>query len=90
MALGQAAGIAAGLSIEDEVIVRRVDLAKLQSRLLKEKAVLIYFNDITPEHPAYEAVQYFGLRGLLPEWQARADEKVTVVRHRRTARAAAL
>jgi FAD dependent oxidoreductase len=77
MALGQAAGVAASLTIEDRVPARKVDIEKLQSQLLKEKAVLIYYDDVPPEHPLFQAVQYFGLRGLLPDWSARLDDKVT-------------
>lgn len=77
MALGQAAGVAASLSIEANVPVRRVDTVKLQKVLLKQKAVLIYYSDVSPAHPRFEAVQYFGLRGLLPDWEARPDEAVT-------------
>ncbi len=77
MALGQAAGMAASLSIEYGVAVRKVDIAKLQRELLKEKAVLIYYYDVAPEHPAFQAVQYFGVRGFLPDWSARLDEVIT-------------
>lgn len=76
MALGQAAGVAASLSIEDDVSVRKVDTGKLQQQLLKQKAVLIYYTDATPAHPHFQALQYFGLQGLLPEWSARLDEPV--------------
>jgi len=77
MALGQAAGMAASLSIEDGVAVRKVDIKKLQRELVRQKAVLIYYDDVSPEHPLFEVVQYFGLHGLLPDWRARPDEVVT-------------
>jgi len=77
MALGQAAGIAASLSIEDGVAVRKIDVEKLQKELLKEKAVLIYYHDVPLTHPMFQVVQYFGLRGFLPDWNARLDEVVS-------------
>jgi hypothetical protein len=77
MAMGQAAGVAAALSIEDNVQVRKVDMPKLQQRLLEQGAVLIYYRDATPEHPHFRALQFFALRGLLPEWRARLDESVS-------------
>lgn len=77
MALGQAAGLAASLSIEDGIAVRKVDIEKLQRELLKQKAVLIYYDDVSPAHPLFQPVQYFGLRGLLPGWSARLDEAVS-------------
>ncbi|HEY2975529.1 MAG TPA: FAD-dependent oxidoreductase [Pyrinomonadaceae bacterium] len=76
MALGQAAGLAAGLSIEDSVPVRKVSIKKLQQELLKQKAVLMYFDDVSAADTAFEAVEYFGLRGLLPKWSARLNELV--------------
>jgi len=76
MALGQAAGMAASLSIEDGLAVRKIDVEKLQRELLKGKAVLIYYNDVSPTHPLFQVVQYFGLRGFLPDWNARLDEVV--------------
>jgi FAD dependent oxidoreductase len=77
MALGQAAGVAAVLSIEAGVPVRRVNIARLQQELLRQGAVLIYYRDVTPAHRYFEALQHFGLQGLIPEWDARLDEVVT-------------
>ena len=77
MALGQAAGVAASLSIGDGVAVRKVDVEKLQRELVKEKAVLIYYEDVPLGHPLFPAAQYFGLRGLLPDWNVRLDDVVS-------------
>lgn len=76
MALGQAAGVAAGLSIEKKVPVRKVAPGDLQATLLQQKAVLIYYSDVPATHPHFVAVQHFGLRGWLPDWQARPDDAV--------------
>ena len=77
MALGQAAGTAAAVAIADGTPVRSVDLPKVQRELLRQKAILIYYKDVPPGHPAFEAVQFFGLRGFVPGWEAKPDAAVT-------------
>jgi hypothetical protein len=74
MALGEAAGEAAALALEDRVPVRRIERRALQRRLVRHGAVLMYFSDVSPTHPDFEAIEMLGLRGLLPEWTARPDE----------------
>lgn len=70
MALGQAAGVAAVLSVNKAVAVQKVAIPELQDVLLDQRATLIYYRDVPPTHPVFKAVQYFGLRGLLPDWYA--------------------
>lgn len=77
MAMGQAAGVAAARSAKSGTALRKLDRGAIQDELLKQGAVLIYFKDVTPADPHYAAIQYWALRGLLPEWTARAGEKVT-------------
>jgi len=79
MALGQAAGVAAALSVRTETPPRKLDVSTIQRELLRQRAMLIYFQDIAPGDPHYEAVQLFGLRGLLggDAWKARLDEPVS-------------
>ncbi len=74
MALGQAAGVAAAISIRDGVTPRQVDVAKVQEELLNQKAVLIYYGDLKPGDPHFRAVQHLGLRTLIPEWNVKAGE----------------
>ena len=76
MALGEAAGVAAVLSMRDEVNVQSVSVPRLQRMLLKKGAVLIYYRDISTEHENFEALQYFGVRGFIPEWEANIDQRV--------------
>jgi FAD-dependent oxidoreductase family protein len=73
MALGEAAGTAAGLAVRDDVPVRKIDQRALQRDLVRHGAVLIYFRDVPPEHLDFEAIEMLGLRGLLPEWNARPN-----------------
>jgi hypothetical protein len=70
MALGQAAGIAASLAIDSQVPVQDVDLYRLQDLLIGQKATLVYYRDVRPDDTHFRLVQYMGLRGYLPEWNA--------------------
>lgn len=74
MALGEAAGTAAALAVQDNIEVRSVDVVKLQTKLLGDSAVLIYFRDLSPDAPYYAALQLLALRGLLSGWEARPDD----------------
>lgn len=73
MALGQAAGIVAALAIEQNKSVKELDIEDIQAELLKEKATLMYFKDITVDSPDFEMVQYMGLRGYITDWVADLD-----------------
>ena len=77
MALGEAAGAAAGVALAQGQALPQVDVIALQRTLLRHGAVLLYFRDVAPGHPHYEAMQMLGLRGLLPEWEARPDKPLT-------------
>jgi len=59
-ALGQAAGLAASLSIQKNISVNNINVRELQSILLKNKAKIIYVSDVSADSPYFEAVQYFG------------------------------
>jgi hypothetical protein len=76
MALGEAAGVAASLSIEGGAPVQKIDIERLQDELLRQGAVLMYYRDARPGHSHYAALQYWGLRGVLPGWEARLADPV--------------
>lgn len=76
MALGQAAGVAASLAIDKNASPKNVPIEKIQHVLIKEKATLVYFRDIKPEHPDYEMIQHMALRGYLPDYHAKLDDKL--------------
>jgi hypothetical protein len=80
MALGEAAGTAAAVSIRDDVPLRKIDVAKVQGSLLRRGAVLIYFQDVAPSHPAWPALQRLALKGLFPGWQAQLARPITSAR----------
>jgi len=63
-ALGQAAGLAASLSIKRGVSTAKVNVAELQKLLRQHKAKMIYVSDVEADSPYFEAVQFFGTKGF--------------------------
>jgi hypothetical protein len=76
MALGQAAGVAASLAIDDQVKIKHISQEKLQKILVDQKATLIYFRDVKPGDEHFEMAQQLGLKGYLPDWEARLNEPI--------------
>ena len=77
MALGQAAGIAASLTIDNGIKVRNLKIEQLQRKLVEQKATLIYYEDVAPDDEAFEMVQILGVAGYLSGWEARLSEAVS-------------
>lgn len=76
MALGQAAGVASSLSIDANSKIKNVDVARMQEILVDQKATLIYYKDIRPDDENFEMLQFMGIRGYLPEWNAELSKTV--------------
>lgn len=76
MALGQAAGIAASLSIDRNTKVRNISTSDLQRELLEQNATLIYYRDVATSDADFKIVQQMGLLGYLPGWDAELDKPV--------------
>lgn len=76
MALGQASGIAASLAIDNQSKVKNINLRELQNLLIAQKATLVYYKDVGPEDQDFRIVQFMGLRGYLPGWEAKLDDGV--------------
>ena len=76
MALGQAAGIAAAIAIDERLKVRNVPVDLLQERLLAQKATLIYYRDVSYTDADFPLIQRMGLKGYLPGWEARPNDPV--------------
>lgn len=75
MALGQAAGVAICVSLDEGTSVRNANVSEMQRRLLDAGAVLTYYEDASPQHPHYHALQFFALRGFLGDsYTANLDE----------------
>ena len=80
MALGQAAGVAAALSVWGNVPPRAVDVASLQKELLKQKMRLMFYWDVPLEHPAFRAIQWLSVRGAAEGYPERVfcpDQPIT-------------
>lgn len=77
MAMGQAAGVAASLAITDKLKLKDIQIAKLQDILIDQKATLLYYKDVETNDPRFKMVQYMGLRGYLPDWNANLDLPVS-------------
>jgi hypothetical protein len=86
MLLGEAAGMAAALALELNVSARCVPIELLQRQLLDHGAVLIYYKNVSRDDPAFAPLQYLGVRGALPGWDARLDEPVSQEEIRRWCR----
>jgi hypothetical protein len=66
MALGQAAGVAAAICIDDKVAAEDVDISKLQHQLLEQRAVLFYDPKIWEDSnfANFSMIQLQGLKGI--------------------------
>jgi len=70
MAMGQASGTAAHLAWKSGQEVRQISTVKLQRQLLDQNQVLVYYRDLAADQPGFKAMQYFGVRGFFPLWEA--------------------
>jgi hypothetical protein len=77
MALGQAAGIAASIAIDTKKAVQKIHINTLQDKLIKNRATLIYFKDVSIDNPDFEMLQYMGLRGYFADFHARLNEAIS-------------
>ncbi len=79
MALGEAAGEAAHLSIETKCPLRKLPIHKLQQQLLRRGASLIYFQDTKPGDQHFEGLQFFAVRRFLSTttWHAKLKDPVS-------------
>ena len=77
MALGEACGVAAHLSLRDGKPPRSIPVPELQHLLVGRGAVITHYDDLPFDHPAFASLQWLGARGLNPGYQARPDMKLT-------------
>jgi hypothetical protein len=66
--LGQAAGVAAAMSVKRGITPRALPVADLQRELVKQQVKLAFFWDVDADRPDFEAIQLLAVRGA-----ARAD-----------------
>ena len=78
MALGEAAGVAINVCLDDGSSLRDANVVEMQRRLLAAGAVLTYYQDAAPGDAHYEALQFFALRGFLGDsYEAKLDDPVS-------------
>lgn len=78
MALGQAAGVAAHLCIENKVQPRSVDVPALQRILVNDGQVITYFKDLKHSDGSFAPFQFLGARGFFPDYFARPADPIDV------------
>ncbi|QEG38090.1 putative FAD-binding dehydrogenase [Roseimaritima ulvae] len=65
MSLGQAAGHAAALAVQDAQPVQQVDVSALQRRLHADGSATMYVSDVLPDSADFEVVQWWAAAGGL-------------------------
>jgi hypothetical protein len=83
-ALGQAAGIAAALSIDSRQQLGDVPVRQIQDELLKQGCVLFFYTDLLGDAPAFEAVQKLSLLDAVADKQLhryRSTRRATSLSH---------
>ncbi len=68
-ALGQAAGVAAALAIEQDVELHAVPVRQIQEELVKQGCVLFFYTDLPRDAPGFAAVQKLSLLGAFADNQ---------------------
>ena len=66
-ALGQAAGVAAALAIDNDQELGDVEISQIQDELVKQGCVLFFYTDLPRSAPAFEAVQKLSLLGAIDD-----------------------
>lgn len=62
---GQAAGVLAALAFKQSKAPKNILVRTVQNELLKAKACIMPYMDVTPDNPHWEAVQKIGATGIL-------------------------
>ncbi len=74
--LGQAAGVAAALSIRNAIMVSKVPVDSVQNELIRMKANMVFMEDVPASDPDFDTVQKTALLGWIQGYSARLDELV--------------
>ncbi len=65
MSLGQAAGHASSIAVNEDLPIQGISVPALQRRLHRDKSATIYVSDVHPDSPDFSAVQWWGTAGGL-------------------------
>ncbi|MEO5997845.1 MAG: FAD-dependent oxidoreductase [Chitinophagaceae bacterium] len=79
--LGQAAGVAAAISLDDSCQVRDVSVSKIQEILLEQKSLLFFQKDKSEDKEEFKAIQKLSLKGALDgdeNYYYRPDQPITM------------
>ena len=63
--LGQAAGVAAAIAIDNKQELKDVSVKQIQDELLRQCSVLFFYTDLPLDNPAFTAVQKLSLLGAV-------------------------
>ena len=74
--LGQAAGVAAALSIRKAIMVSKVPVDSVQNELIRMKANMVFVEDVPASDPDFDTVQKTALLGWIQGYSARLDDLV--------------
>lgn len=77
MAIGQAAGVTASLMLDKKSKAKDIPATAIQSILIDQKATLIYVEDVKLDDPDFKMVQLLGLKGYLPFFKAKLNDKIS-------------
>ena len=80
-ALGQAAGVAAAISLDDMCDVRDVSVSKIQEILLKQRSLLFFYKDMPEENEQFLAIQKMSVKDALDgdeNYYCRPDQPITI------------
>ena len=64
-ALGQAAGVAAALAIDNKQELKDVSVKQIQDELLRQRCILFFYTDLPADAPAFTAAQKLSLLGAV-------------------------
>lgn len=67
--LGQAAGVAAALAIDNNLELGDVPVSRIQNELLNQGCLLFFYTDLPGDAPGFEAVQKLSLLGAFPGYE---------------------
>ncbi|MBM3761232.1 MAG: FAD-dependent oxidoreductase [Acidobacteria bacterium] len=63
--LGQAAGVAAGIALNQNMELAEVPVPSIQDELLKQGSYLFFYMDVPGDHPAFRSIQQMSLRDAM-------------------------
>ncbi|MFC1616502.1 FAD-dependent oxidoreductase, partial [Patescibacteria group bacterium] len=69
MTIGQAAGAAAAIAVNEDVELRDVDVKKIQNILLEDKVALYFYQDISANDPLFKEIMKSSINGVFKGFQ---------------------